>query len=147
MTNHEHRIQDGEAIRPGFVVGWPGGVTQATTPQGRSMRGETRLSPFKNRNRHPFGGSKLRQFAIGGAAAAAFWGTSALAADLPTKAPPAPVPAKSCFASFYDYINSSAQDCPLTWNGITLYGAIDIGAITRRTECRLTARIRKESSR
>jgi len=23
--------------------------------------------------------------------------------------------------------NSSAQDCPLTWNGITVYGAIDIG--------------------
>jgi hypothetical protein len=51
-----------------------------------------------------------------------------LAADLPTKAPPAFAPTASCFASFYDYFNSSAQDWPLAWSGITLYGAIDIGA-------------------
>ena len=74
------------------------------------------------------GGTKVKRFVMGGTAAAAFCGTSALAADLPTKAPPALAPTTSCFASFYDYINSSAQDCPLAWSGITLYGAIDIGA-------------------
>ena len=42
-------------------------------------------------------------------------------------APATLAPATSCFASFYDYVSSSAQDCPLTWNGITVYGAIDIG--------------------
>jgi predicted porin len=61
-------------------------------------------------------------------AAAAFCGASALAADLPMKGPSAPTMATSCFASFYNYISSSAQDCPLAWNGITVYGAIDIGA-------------------
>jgi predicted porin len=52
----------------------------------------------------------------------------AQAADLPTKkAPPAPPPAPNCFASFWDYMNSSAADCPLTFQGITLYGTIDMG--------------------
>jgi hypothetical protein len=64
---------------------------------------------------------------IGCTAAAALYGASALAADLPTKAPPSPALANSCFSSFYDYVNSSAQDCPLTWNGITVYGAVDTG--------------------
>ena len=68
-----------------------------------------------------------RGILIGGAAAAAFYGGPALAADLPIKAPSAPAPATSCFSSFYNYINSSAQDCPLAWNDITFYGAIDIG--------------------
>jgi predicted porin len=67
----------------------------------------------------------MKGFVVGATAAAAFCAASALAADLPPKAPPAP--ATSCFASFYDYVNSSAQDCPLTWNGITVYGAIDMG--------------------
>jgi hypothetical protein len=70
---------------------------------------------------------RQRGILIGGAAAFAFCGASTLAADLAIKAPPAPTPAISCFASFYDYINSSAEDCPLAWNGITVYGAIDIG--------------------
>jgi predicted porin len=52
---------------------------------------------------------------------------SAYAADLPTTKTP-PVLAKSCFDSFYDYMNASAQDCPLSWKGITLYGQIDVGA-------------------
>jgi predicted porin len=51
----------------------------------------------------------------------------ARAADLPLKAP-APVPASSCFASATSYFQASPQDCPLTWNGITLYGVIDVGA-------------------
>jgi predicted porin len=49
------------------------------------------------------------------------------AADLPAKAPP-PAPAPSCFSSAANYFDSSPVECPLTWNGITLYGAIDTGA-------------------
>ena len=67
----------------------------------------------------------MKRSVITGVAAAAVCGGSALAADLPTKA--APAPASSCFASLQDYMYSSPQDCPLTWNGITLYGAIDMG--------------------
>ncbi len=56
-------------------------------------------------------------------------GGGAEAADLPTtKTPPAPAPTTSCFDSFYDYVSASAQDCPLTWKGITLYGTVDVGA-------------------
>jgi predicted porin len=51
----------------------------------------------------------------------------AYGADLPINAP-APVSALSCFASVASYFQASAQECPLTWNGITLYGAIDTGA-------------------
>ena len=49
------------------------------------------------------------------------------AADLPPQAP-TPASAPSCFASFADYFLASAEACPLTWNGITLYGTIDMGA-------------------
>ena len=49
------------------------------------------------------------------------------AADLPPQAPP-PASAPSCFASFVDYFLASAENCPLAWNGITLYGRIDVGA-------------------
>ena len=54
---------------------------------------------------------------------------AAQAADLPTrKAPaiPAPIPV-NCFSSVMSYLNSSAADCPLTWNGITLFGTVDVG--------------------
>jgi predicted porin len=52
---------------------------------------------------------------------------AARGADLPTKAPAlASVP--SCFASASSYFQASPEECPLTWNGITLYGAIDTGA-------------------
>ena len=52
----------------------------------------------------------------------------AYAADLPTKkTPPAPPPAKNCFGSFWDYMNSSAADCPLSYMGFTLYGTVDMG--------------------
>ncbi len=51
----------------------------------------------------------------------------AQAADLPTKkTPPAP-PTTSCFASFNDYMNSTPQECPLSYMGITLYATIDVG--------------------
>lgn len=50
----------------------------------------------------------------------------ARAADLATKAPP-PTSTPSCFDSVASYFGASPADCPLTWNGITLYGAIDTG--------------------
>jgi predicted porin len=52
----------------------------------------------------------------------------AQAADLPTKkTPPAP-PATNCYASFYDWLDSTAADCPLSYMGVTVYGQIDVGA-------------------
>jgi predicted porin len=54
------------------------------------------------------------------------------AADLPTEPPtpaqPAAPGAKPCFASLYDYLTSDPDDCPLSWNGVTLYGRFDYGA-------------------
>ena len=47
------------------------------------------------------------------------------AADLPgTKAPASP---SNCWASFWDWLNSSSYDCPLTYAGFTLYGSLDLG--------------------
>ena len=50
---------------------------------------------------------------------------SARAADLPT-APPAPVapPTLAACASVQEIF---VTDCPLTWHGITFYGALDVG--------------------
>ena len=48
-------------------------------------------------------------------------------ADLPLKAPP-PASVPTCFASATSYFLAGPQECPLTWNGITLYGSIDVGA-------------------
>jgi hypothetical protein len=47
------------------------------------------------------------------------------AADLPTAepTPAAPRSSEAC-ASFEDFV---ATACPLTWNGITMYGAYDVG--------------------
>src|SRR5271155_3274852 len=46
------------------------------------------------------------------------------AQDLPTPGPgPAAPPAEAC-ASFEEFV---ATACPLTWHGITLYGAYDVG--------------------
>jgi predicted porin len=49
-------------------------------------------------------------------------------ADLPTTKAPAPPPTKSCFASFYDFVSASAQECPLSYMGVTVYGQVDVGA-------------------
>ena len=43
---------------------------------------------------------------------------AAQAADLPTKKAPAEAPKASCFSSFYTWLNASAAECPLTWNGL-----------------------------
>ncbi len=48
----------------------------------------------------------------------------AFAAELPTLPQTAPT---SCFGSLYDFATASAEECPLTWNGVTLYGRIDVG--------------------
>jgi len=50
---------------------------------------------------------------------------AAHASDLPTpeQAPPAPLSPAGC-ASAHEFF---ATDCPLTWHGITLYGAYDVG--------------------
>ena len=53
---------------------------------------------------------------------------AAMAADLgsPSGAPP-PAPTNPCFSSLYAFFNSTPKDCPLQWNVITFYGAIDMG--------------------
>jgi predicted porin len=69
----------------------------------------------------------LRAILWSGAVGLALGG--AQAADLPTKKTPPPIaPAASCFASFYDYLDSTPQNCPLSYLGVTLYGQIDAGA-------------------
>jgi predicted porin len=53
----------------------------------------------------------------------------AQAADLPANgATPAPASPTSCFSSLQDYLLASAQQCPLTYLGVTVYGTIDVGA-------------------
>jgi predicted porin len=63
---------------------------------------------------------------------AAFAACNASAADLPRKqqagsGAPAPVATNPCFASLYDFLVADPDDCPLAWNGITLYGRFDYG--------------------
>jgi predicted porin len=62
-----------------------------------------------------------------GAAASLMLAVNAQAADLPTTkdAPSSPVPngAASC-ASVTDFVKT---DCPLSWYGVTIYGALDLG--------------------
>ena len=56
--------------------------------------------------------------------------SGANAADLPATAPSTAAPSapKSCFASLWNWLNPSANDCPMTYAGITLYGTLDVGA-------------------
>ena len=51
----------------------------------------------------------------------------AQAADLPTRKASSPPQPSSCFSSFMAYLDSTPAECPLTWNGITLFGTIDVG--------------------
>src|SRR5271163_1913544 len=49
------------------------------------------------------------------------------AADLPTtKTPEMPKP--NCWASVWDWLYTSAADCPIGAYGITLYGTLDLNA-------------------
>jgi predicted porin len=66
-------------------------------------------------------------------ASAALVGWDAGAADLPTQRPVPTQPptqrvAPPCFASLYDFLIADPDDCPLAWNGFTLYGSFDYGA-------------------
>jgi predicted porin len=53
---------------------------------------------------------------------------AAQAADLPTKKTPIAPPPANCYASFMTWLDSTATDCPLSYMGVTVYGAIDMGA-------------------
>ena len=53
---------------------------------------------------------------------------TAQAADLPTIKAPAPAPAPNCWSSFWNWLNASANDCPISAYGVTLYGALDVNA-------------------
>jgi predicted porin len=52
---------------------------------------------------------------------------AAYAADLPTTKAPAAAPPYNCYASFWNWLNSTAADCPLSYGGVTLYATIDAG--------------------
>jgi predicted porin len=54
--------------------------------------------------------------------------TGAIADDLPAlpQSPGEPA-ATPCFSGLFAYLTASAEDCPLSWNGITLYATIDAG--------------------
>ena len=64
-----------------------------------------------------------------GAALLAIAGLTSLAeaADLPTKKTAEGPPTANCYAGFWDWLNASASDCPLSYAGFTLYGTLDLG--------------------
>ena len=65
--------------------------------------------------------NKLRFFLLSAVGLAA----TAQAADLPTtKAPAAP---PNCYGSLWNWLNSTAADCPLTYAGFTVYATLDAG--------------------
>ena len=64
-------------------------------------------------------------YALGLAIALASAG-AAHAADLPTKKA-VEEPKPNCFVSFWNWLNTSASDCPLSAGPITVYGTIDVG--------------------
>jgi predicted porin len=67
----------------------------------------------------------MKRFGI--ALVAAGLASFAHAADLPTtKAPEKAKP--NCWASFWDWLNTSAADCPIGAYGVTLYGTLDVNA-------------------
>jgi predicted porin len=49
------------------------------------------------------------------------------AADLAPKSAPEGAPPPDCFSSLWTYLNSSTDDCPLTYAGVTVYGTLDGG--------------------
>ncbi|RBP04153.1 hypothetical protein DFR50_14026 [Roseiarcus fermentans] len=52
---------------------------------------------------------------------------AAQAADLPTTKAPAAAPPANCYASVWNWLNSSAADCPISYMGVTLYATLDAG--------------------
>ncbi len=49
------------------------------------------------------------------------------AADLASKSAPEASPPPDCFSSLWTYLDSSADECPLSHAGVTLYGTLDGG--------------------
>jgi len=67
----------------------------------------------------------IRWCALAALASVSAWSHPANAVDLPAAEPAAAAaPAETACASFREFV---ATDCPLTWHGITLYGAYDVG--------------------
>ena len=52
---------------------------------------------------------------------------AAHAADLPTAKAPAAAPPADCYSSVWNWLNSSAADCPISYMGVTLYATLDAG--------------------
>lgn len=71
------------------------------------------------------GMQSVRLFALGILASSLGLSHAARSQDVPTRAPSAtaPTPSDAC-DSFQEF---ATTDCPLTWHGITLFGAYDIG--------------------
>ena len=63
--------------------------------------------------------------------------------------PPAPQPtsAAPCFDCLYDYLMASPEECPLAWNGVTLFATIDVGVTHDSHGFRSTAPIPTASKR
>ena len=74
-----------------------------------------------------FGGFTMNRLAIALLATVGF-AAMAQAADLPTTKAPAPAAKIDCWSSFWNWLNNSATDCPLSAYGVTLYGTLDLNA-------------------
>jgi hypothetical protein len=61
-------------------------------------------------------------------AAAAAFTPAADAADATLGSQAGAQPASPCFASIVAFATASPDECPLSWNGLTLYRTIDVGA-------------------
>jgi predicted porin len=48
-------------------------------------------------------------------------------ADLPTTKSVPPPPSANCFASLWNYLNSTAAECPLSYGPFTVYATLDVG--------------------
>ena len=72
------------------------------------------------------GGESVKRLAI--ALLAAGLASFAHAADLPTTKAPAEKAKPNCWASVWDWLNTSAADCPIGAYGITIYGTLDLNA-------------------
>jgi predicted porin len=68
----------------------------------------------------------MKKFSIALAATVGVAGL-AHAADLPTAKPAATPPPVNCFSSLWTYLNSSPAECPLSYEGFTVYATLDVG--------------------
>src|SRR5271165_139669 len=68
----------------------------------------------------------MRRVSIAVAATAGLVGL-AQAADLPTTKPAEAPPPQNCYSSLWNWLNSGAADCPLSYAGFTVYATIDVG--------------------